>query len=287
MQPAAAADHGRHDPALIAALVDGEPDAHAPDAIRARELVAQCERCRDLFADLSMIRAALPTSMTPRRPRAFTLTAADAQRLRSTGWRRTLGFFGSARDAFSRPLAIGFTTIGIVAMLVTASPLSFGFMGSSGAASPVLSTVGNAVPAAGGGGAAPAASAPASAEPSRQLAELGASPAASAAAAASAPAAASAAAAPAPSPEPSDSGRTAAGEPYASGGETSGVFTGSNDTDDQAGDADTDEPVAAAKDATVRTDGGLPLGIVVGGVCLIAGFGLFALRWTSRRIGAG
>ena len=46
---------------------------------------------------------ALPTTATPARPRDFTLTIGDAARLRRGGWRRILGFFGSARDSISRP----------------------------------------------------------------------------------------------------------------------------------------------------------------------------------------
>ena len=273
-QPTAASDHARHDTALIAALADREPDLEARDLTRARDLVAQCEGCRDLLAELVIIRDAIPASATPVRPRTFTLSEADARRLRSTGWRRLIGFFGSARDGFSRPLAIGFTTIGIVALVVTSSPFRLGFGGAQSAAAPVLATVGNAVPAAGAGGAAP-------------------QPAASAAAAARSTevtgvyASAAASAAPAPSgssaPAASDSGRTVYGESSASG-ETGGVFTGSNDTDAQSPDIDTDELATKTAETNLRLGSGPSLGIVVGGIFLILGFGLFALRWTSRRL---
>jgi len=279
-QPTAASDHARHDTALIAALADREPDLEARDLTRARELVAQCERCRDLLADLVIIRDAIPASAAPARPRAFTLSEADARRLRSTGWRRFIGFFGSARDAFSRPLAIGFTTIGIVALVVTSSPFQLGFMGSSGAA-PVLSTVGAAVPAGGGGagGAAPqpAASA-AAAAPSTEVTGLYASAAASAAPASAAPAPSASSA-----PAASDAGRTAYGESYASG-ETGGVFTGSSDTDVQTPDIDAGDQATKTTETNLRLASGPSLGIVVGGIFLILGFGLFALRWTSRRL---
>jgi hypothetical protein len=274
-QPTAAIDHARHDTALIAALADRKPDLEPRDLTRARELVAQCEGCRDLLADLVIIRDAIPASATPARPRGFTLSEADARRLMSTGWRRFIGFFGSARDAFSRPLAIGFTTIGIVALVVTSSPFQLGFMGSSGAA-PVLSTVGAAVQAGGGGagGAAPqpAASA-AAAAPSTEVTGLYASAAASAA---PAPSASSA-------PAAADAGRTAYGESYASG-ETGGVFTGSNDTDVQTPDINADDQATKTTETNLRLASGPSLGIVIGGFFLILGFGLFALRWTSRRL---
>jgi len=38
---------------------------------------------------------------------------------------------------------------------------------------------------------------------------------------------------------------------------------------------------------SVRDEGGLLLGVVIAGICLIIGLGLFALRWTSRRFGDG
>jgi hypothetical protein len=63
------------------------------------------------------------------------------------------------------------------------------------------------------------------------------------------------------------------------------VFTGSNEgTGEVQGDAG-----AAAGDAerlSVRDDG-LSLGVVIAGICLIVGLGLFALRWSSRRFGEG
>ena len=281
-QPTAASDHARHDPALIAALADREPGLEARDLARARELVVRCEGCRDLLADLVIIRDAIPASMTPARPRAFTLAAADAERLRSTGWRRLVGFFGSARDGFSRPLAVGFTTIGIVALVVTASPFSFG----ASSAAPVLSTVGNAVPAAGAGGAAPqpaataaAAQAPASAEVTDLYASAAASAAASYAPAANqAPSAAPSAS--------SDYGRNTVAGPVASGGESGRVFTGSNDTDNDTSDADEQE-ASKSTGAVAGIGAGPSLGIIVGGLCLIVGFGLFALRWTSRRLAGG
>ena len=60
-----------------------------------------------------------------------------------------LGFFGSARDGFTRPLAIGLTTLGLAGLLVGDRPLDHR---SGGAAT--LSTVGAAIPN-GAAGAAP------------------------------------------------------------------------------------------------------------------------------------
>jgi hypothetical protein len=285
LQPEAASDHARHDPSLIAALAARDADRDARDVAAAQDLVARCTACRDLLGDLVIIQGALPMASTPTRPRDFTLTDADSRRLRGSGWRRVLGFFGSARDAFSKPLAIGFTTIGIVALVVTAAPgISFGM-----ASGPELSTVGAPVPGAGGAAPQAAASAAAS-EPSREVAGAVATSAPSAAAsmAAAAPSASGTTFGPvanaaASSPPSSQGERSATVQPYATDGDTGGVFTGSNDTDDQAGDADAIEQLTDAAATPVR-DGGPSLGLVIAGISLILGLGLFALRWTSGRL---
>jgi hypothetical protein len=247
--PTAPSVHAEHDAALVAALAARAADLSDAEHATARDLVASCTGCADLLADLVTVQLAQAATSTPRRPRDFTLTAADAERLRSTGWRRALGFFGSARDGFTRPLAAGLTTLGIVGLLVATVPA----IASSGGASATLSTVG--APIEGGiGGAAPAASA------------------------------APSAAAPAPSIEAEAYGTnrvTAQGEPDASMLEQESTFSG-------AGDANSDGQRDVAGDASllsIRDDGsGLSVLFVVAGVMLIAGLGLFLLRWTARRL---
>ena len=54
--------------------------------------------------------------------RDYALSSEDARRASRTGWRRLVAVFGSTRDAFSRPLAIGLTTIGLAGLLVTTVP---------------------------------------------------------------------------------------------------------------------------------------------------------------------
>lgn len=263
LTPPTAPYHARHDPELIAALAAREPDLPARELAAALELAEECGDCRDLLADLLALQVALPATDTPARPRDFTLTPADARRLRASGWRRILGFFGSSRDVFSRPLAIGFTTIGVVALLITAAP-SIQFGGAGGAV--VLSTVGAAVPE-GAGGAPPSAAA--------------------AAAPSTAPrAAADASAAPAPAASGYLERQSMTAEPYATASDEGSVFTGSNEgTGDIQGT--TDESPGDSGLLSVRGDSGLSLGIVIAGISLIIGFGLFALRWTSRRFGDG
>ena len=270
-QPQAATAHARHDRDLVAALAAREPDLAAPELRAARELVQRCSECRELLADLVALRVAVPTMATPPRPRDFTLSDADARRLRPRGWRAALGFIGSARDGFSRPLAVGFTTIGMVVLLVTALP-SIPLGGSGGAM--VLSTVGNAVPQAAPGAAA--SEAPASSAPT-----VAPAPAAQPASSASAVREYAASSAAASQPASATYDRTnASAELYGTAGQRESVFSGEDE-------GSTDQLIGDTNVLSVRDEGDLSLGIVIAGICLIIGLGLFALRWTSRRLEDG
>ena len=114
-------DHGRHDRLAIAAEADRSVDRGASPGL-GRALLAACTECVGLQADLIALAAALPSVATPRRPRDFTLRPRDAERLRPRGWRGWLGRIGTSRDTVTRPLAIGFTTLGIAGLLVATAP---------------------------------------------------------------------------------------------------------------------------------------------------------------------
>src|SRR5206468_4581458 len=118
--PRTTAAHASHDPILVAALSDRS--LTATERAVAEALVAGCSRCAELHADLVALGAAARAMPTPARPRDYLLTPADAVRLRPTGWRRVVGAFGTARDGFSRPLAVGLTTLGLAGLLVTTVP---------------------------------------------------------------------------------------------------------------------------------------------------------------------
>lgn len=230
-RPTTPAAHAAHDLSKVAALAARAQDLDETVAAGAREQVASCPACADLLADLVALQVALPATATPARPRDFRLTAADAARLHRTGWRRFFGFFGSPRDGFSRPLAIGFTTLGLAGLLVATMPSMF--MGAGGAAT--LSTVGAPVQQA--------APAPAEAYASDRLASEG-------------------------------SAAAGAGEP-----EDGSVFSGANPEEiarDTAGDASL---------LSIRDDAsGLSVLVVLAGIMLIVGLGLFGLRWSARRL---
>ena len=118
--------HTGHDPMRVAEAVDRGG--------RLAPVLDLCTRCVRLYVDLMAVNAALPMSAVPLRPRSYTLTVDDARRLRPPGWREWWSAVGSARDTVTRPLAVGLTTLGVVGLLLTATPTLS--LGSGGAASP-------------------------------------------------------------------------------------------------------------------------------------------------------
>jgi hypothetical protein len=231
LQPTSASAHAAHDLTIIAALAARAPDLSEGQSGVAREQLAACGACSDLLADLVALQTALPTTSTPARPRDFSLTSADAARLRSGGWRRFLGFFGSARDNISRPLAIGFTTLGIAGLLVAALPSMYGAGGGQAVLSPVGAAIEQAAPAAG------------EAYGSDRL--------------------------------------STSAEPGASTDE--GVFAGGNP--DELGSAGGRDIAGDGGLLALRDDAsGLSSVFVMAGTLLIAGLGLFALRWSARKL---
>jgi hypothetical protein len=235
--------HAAHDLTLIAALAARSPDLTESQEATANEQLASCDGCTALLADLLTLQVALPTTSAPPRPRDFSLTPADAERLRRTGWRRFLGLIGSARDNVSRPLAVGFTSLGVAGLLLASASSLIG----GGSDQAILSTVGAAVQQA-----APAASA--------------------APMASGAPAAGAAASAPAGEAYETDR-MSMTVDPNASGNADGGVFSGSGDV---AGDG----ALMALRDDV----SGLSVMFVVAGTLLLVGLGVFALRWSARRL---
>ena len=128
--PFTSSDHASHDTILVASLADHSLPASERSAAEA--LVAACSQCADLHADLLALRAATRAMPTPARPNDYTLTPRDAARLRSGGWRRFVAILGTSRDALSRPLAVGLTTLGLAGLLVATLP-SFSMGGATSA----------------------------------------------------------------------------------------------------------------------------------------------------------
>jgi hypothetical protein len=267
-----ASRHASHDTILVASLVDHSVVDR--DRAAAEDLVASCGECAALHADLIALRTATRALPTPARPRDYQLTEADAARLRPGGWRRVVAAFGTTRDNFSRPLAIGLTTLGLAGLIVAGLPsLSMGGPTS-------LSTVGNAVPgvdrlssdAARATDQAPEA-AGAGQPPAAVPGDTGVYPVAGA----------SAAAQPASSGwSVIDQGAGSSPEIQADGATVKGAAA--TDT----GSGQTNPVQAIGEEGRPRTlaDTGIPTLLLVSVTLLVAGLGLFALRWTARRFGA-
>jgi hypothetical protein len=175
--------HDGHDLVLIAAFAAG--DVRSREGDEAERLAASCPECASLLADLRSIAQA--TRQLPDRSRPagldFRLTEDDARRLGATGWRRALQELASARFAFTRPLAVGLTTLGLVGVISASIPGGIGF---GAASSQILSNVGAPVPAAGGAAAPAAGGAPSDRSTAGEVYAQG-SPAASAGAGPAAP----------------------------------------------------------------------------------------------------
>ncbi len=282
--------HRTHDPELIAAAADGT--LTGPDAGRAEAWLATCAACAELRNDLVAIAAASRTLATPARTRDFQLSRADAERLRGSGWRGILARIGTSRDAFSRPLAVGLTTLGLAGLLLAGGS---SLLSGAGSNARTLSTVGEAIPnhpgaddtsqvlASGddhgvfsGEGEAAAPSAAASVAPS--AAALAPAPSASKAAASAAPAPAASAAPALPDQagpiEATDGGRTsdAATSPTAGGAAAAA-----------APSTDGSSPLLETADLDTGGSPGLAWSIVLPAAMLLVGLVLFAIRWVARR----
>jgi hypothetical protein len=258
--------HAVHDHMLIANLVDRAPSDG--DRALAQEQLANCRDCALLYEDLVALSEATRAMPVQARSRDFTLTQADAERLRARGWRGLLAAIGSSRDAFSRPLAVGLTTLGLAGLLVATIP---GALPQGGAASP---------PAAADAQRNAAGDAFAGSElRPESLAEGSAAPSAAAAAslgiAAAAPSAAPSEAA---VPAPAASAPEATPEILVEGGESSPIAGEPQDR--------------GALDTYISTfsgdaPGGLSPMLILAAVLLATGLGLFGLRWRARRLGDG
>ena len=250
-QPATSAEHAAHDPMWMAALASRDHDLSPTEHTRAQAALETCDACADLFAELVAVSAAIPSAATPARPREFTLTPADAARLRTRGLRRWLSAIGSARDGITFPLAMGLTTMGIAGLLLATLPSAF-----SGATSmTTLSTVG--APLAPAGDAEGAAAAPS--------------------AAGAAPSAAAAAASDAPIAQSTELYSASGGPARETTGE--GAFTGDDGDGTGVG-----HPQDATEMAIPEDRSGFSALALLATSILLAGLGLFALRWSARRL---
>ena len=256
-------DHDGHDRYLIAAFATD--DLTGAELTDATALVARCQDCAALLADLRSIASATAELPVPARTRDFRLSEEDARRLRPGGWRQVVGFLAGPRLAFAKPLATALTTIGLAGLLLF-SVSGFLSFGSAGAAP--LSATGNGAPSAASEAGAPAARPSAAASPAASatggLPQTGAQyPAAS-----GAPGAPSAA--PAASVAPVQGDRNAAS-------------SSTSQKSDQGQPSPTDTATGGSNFYSSAA-GGPPLIVVLSTLAIGVGLALFAIRWGARRL---
>ena len=259
--------HPTHDPELIAAAVGGvlEPSERR----QVDSWLSTCRACAELHADLLAIASAQRTLPTPARPRDFRLTPADAHRLRPRGMRAILAAIGSSRDAFTKPLAVGLTTLGLVGLLVGTVP-SFG----SGDVSTILSTVGAPVGAA---DASKNAYGDGNVFGGQDLA-----PSAAPSAAAAAPVYPDASSAASAAPQPD---AVSAAPEIASAAPRE--VTGASASEAADGDGTILDANGGTETLRLSSQAEGPSGLLIASVLLlVAGLGLFAARWLARRLRA-
>jgi anti-sigma factor RsiW len=121
------AAHASHDELLIARLYGGDVDED--ERARALELMADCEECAALFADLGAIAAATEAMPVSPRPRDFRLTERDAARLHR-GRRVWSGVFGLG---LRRSLGGSLAALGLAGVLLTGAASFLGASGSGAA----------------------------------------------------------------------------------------------------------------------------------------------------------
>ena len=125
--------HSSHDTWLVAQLA--ADDLAGPERAAAERLVALCDACAGLFADIRAIATATAALPVPARTRDFRLTPADAARLRSP-WRRWAGSFAKPRFAFVQPLGAALAMLGLAGLLIGVLP-TLGISGSTSGEAPV------------------------------------------------------------------------------------------------------------------------------------------------------
>jgi hypothetical protein len=265
---------------LVASLADHSLEASERAAAEA--VIASCGLCAALHADLVALLAATRAMPTPARPRDFRLTREDADRARPGGWRRWVAAIGTSRDAFSRPLAMGLTTLGLVGLLAASLPsvlMTGGATSAPAADMSVGSGAGGATNAPerveGGGSEVTGAQAPG--DPVAPPATDNVAPAA--ASARPVPVAAS------PNALQGDRASPAADQGGTPAGPTIGTpNAGKGGGSTKAAGRDADGSAGAVSDAAGGSPAISPL-VILSGALLIVGLGLFALRWGARRFG--
>lgn len=276
--PRASASHASHDTMLVASLAD---HSLAPSERTAAEaLVAACGPCADIYNDLLALQSATKAMPTPTRPRDYALTPDDAVRLRPGGWRRFVAAFGTSRDMLSRPLAVGLTTLGLAGLLVATIPSVL-----PGQATSSVPTEPSALSAAGQGGPVTVEGAPGAGQDTSGQGPAAALPSGAPASGDALAPVYDTVASPAPVvAAPSGRIGSALSDGVTPTPGLGAITNGSGKGQVAAPGQPSTLTASTATDLTADSTGISTL-VILSGAFLIAGLGLFAIRWTARRLG--
>jgi anti-sigma factor RsiW len=273
--PRAAAAHASHDTMLVASLADHS--LASAERIAAETQVAACGACAEIYADLLALRAATRALPTATRPRDFALSSDDAARLRPGGWRRLVAAFGTSRDLLSRPLAVGLTSLGLAGLLVSSIP---SMLSGSAASAPT---------AINGGARGPASveAAPGNPQTLQDSSGVGAAaiPSAAGSAVDLAPVV-GVAGGPVPAASPGTPDYGAVKGAFQSPTPRDQAITNST-ASSAAGATEGPPTLDSSSESTLAGGAGPPTLVLLSAAFLIAGLGLFLIRWSARRLGDG
>ncbi len=260
MQQSIPVEHAHHDLDLVAGHAAG--DLSDTELARAEALLGACTSCADLRNDLVAIAAAVHSLPTPATTtRDYRLTPPQATSLRRGRWLKSLLRPFAAPRSTVRPVAMAFTSLGLVGLLVTGILPSL--VGSGGALSPappagaeraLAGATAAAAPFASGAAGLPVPVVPSATENDSMFGSLG-----------------------RPSPVAD------AGGSKSSGSTTPPVAIGAGQPQGSGRDETMDlQRLAAAERARIAEESNP---IVAGSLVLLAlGLALFALRFVARRV---
>ena len=116
-----ASEHRRHDRLLVTRFA--MDDAYPSELDEAKSLVESCIECAALASDIRLISGAMTTVPSLSRPRDFSITQEQAERLRGSALSRLLRRLGASAPLWGtvRPVAAAALSIGLVAAVVGVS----------------------------------------------------------------------------------------------------------------------------------------------------------------------
>lgn len=108
---------------LVARYAAG--DAYPTETDEAARLVAECDQCAALAADIRLIADRTASLPQAKRPRDFRISSEQADKLRGSWFDRLMRGLSAPGWSVVRPLAAASLAIGIVMVVVGALPLAF------------------------------------------------------------------------------------------------------------------------------------------------------------------